>query len=159
MSDLPYPVMPINGQMIDDITSNMKEAGCTYQMGAKAPSLDCDSSQITAIDCSGFVRYALARATNQYIVLPDGSANQHAFIEDHGYKVSTVENGLLQDGAWRIFFLSPRDGGGTGHVGLIKNGTTYESHGGVGPDCRVWGSHDFMKRCTVYVLTLPTVEV
>ena len=67
----------INLTLLETVFTHMHIQGVSYKWGAKAPSLDCDTSAIKRIDCSGFVRYAIARATHQQLVVPDGSVNQH----------------------------------------------------------------------------------
>jgi hypothetical protein len=78
-------------------------------------------------------------------------------VKAQGFKVSDFGSGHEVDGAIRIAFLSPEAGGGIGHVMLLNQGETCESHGGHGPDFRLWGSESFMSLCSVYVLTAPTV--
>jgi len=150
-----YPSLVIDRELLMAIEQHLHAAGCRYGLGAKAPSLDCDTSAIHAIDCSGFVRYALYRASG--VDIGDGSVQQHDGIELRGFKHSTVADAGRRDGAVRIAFLSPAAGRGIGHVMLVLDGETIESHGGVGPDRRVWDAerYPFMGECAVYVLAPP----
>jgi hypothetical protein len=127
-----------------------------YELGAKADPLSLQAGQFDSIDCSGFVRWAIYHATDHQLVIPDGSYNQHAWVQEQGFKPSVFEDGFLKDGAIRIAFLNPQDGGGVGHVMFINYGETCESHGGHGPDFRGWGSEEFMAKCHLYVLVAPS---
>jgi len=61
--------------------------------------------------------------------------------------------GMQRNGAVYIAFLSPNDtSSGIGHVVLIHNGRTLESHGGVGPDSRPWNRTGWQAKATVYLL-------
>jgi len=130
--------------------------GVKYGLGAKVPHLGCDLSEIHELDCSGFVRDALFRTLGrpEDFSFPDGSVQQHEWVIEKGFKESTVEDAKNHDGHLRIAFLTPEDGISVGHVALLTGGHTYESHGGKGPDSRVWGSHGWMSKCSVYVLAL-----
>jgi len=56
----------------------------------------------------------------------------------------------------RIAFLSPSDTSSRiGHVVLIQNGRTLESHGGAGPDSRPWNGESWQAVTRVYELTGP----
>jgi hypothetical protein len=134
----------------------LEAQGTEYGLGAKADPLGCDLSEIHAIDCSGFVRDGLFRATGRPddFDFPDGSATQHEHCQNIGLKVSTPIDAHNHDNIWRIAFLTPEDGGGIGHVLFVRNGLTYESHGSTGPASRAWGSAEFMGKMTVYVLAL-----
>lgn len=158
-SAYPFVSLTIDIPLLLEIEKHLHEQACEYGLGAKAPSLTCDTSEIHSVDCSGFVRYALARAA--HVDISDGSVQQHEWIESHGFKRSTVADGKDMDGAVRIAFLTPADGGGVGHVVLIYSGLTLESHGSVGPDRRQWNTnlYPWMSRCQVYVLSPPNPPV
>jgi cell wall-associated NlpC family hydrolase len=154
-----YPTLSVDMPTLYQITDNLMSEGCRYGLGAKAPSLGCDTHEIEAIDCSGFVRFALYRASG--VTLPDGSVNQHDWVDAQGFKRSSVAAAALEDGVLRIAFLSPADGGGVGHVMLVLNGYTLESHGHKGVDRRPWNTtlYPFMALCSMYVLTPPPEAV
>ena len=149
--------MGIDVSILETLTDHM--AGrVRYHMGAKAPSLDCDSADIHQIDCSGFVRYAVAKSTDQRVIMPDGSVAQHEWCDEQGLKVSDFESGKLQDGAVRLAFLPPTSSLGPGerHVMLLHMGHTLESHGRTdGVSRREWGSEPWMQECAVYVCDPP----
>lgn len=130
-----------------------------YELGEKAPSLDCDSSRIRSIDCSGWARYAIYRATNGAVRMPDGSQAQKGWCARQGFKVSTydADGAGRHDGALRIAFASPDPGDEwPRHVWLIKDGMTMESYGGHGVGSRRWNDHVLAPIVTVcYVLTPP----
>lgn len=153
----PFPTLPVSLPRLLEVTQTMISHGTSYKLGAKAASLTMAPGNIGRIDCSGYVRYALFQASG--LRLPDGSVVQHDWIKEQGFKKSSVDAGKLADGALRIAFLSPAAGGGVGHVMLIFGARTLESHGGVGVSRRAWNpdQYPFMGRCSVYVLTPPTV--
>jgi len=123
-----------------------------YLLGAKAPSLTCDTSEIQRIDCSGFTRYILARASSQVLLLPEGSQNQLAWCLSEGlHRVDPYSNVALAAGdPARLFiaFLKPGTDG-IGHVWLLRSKggemRTRESHGGgVGVSSRTWNNHNLV---------------
>ncbi len=131
-----------------------------YKMGAKVPD---DNSQpgnpappgFLAVDCSGFVRAAIRRSTNPKMeAFPDGSVIQHEWIQAQGFRAGRVEDGEALDGILRIAFLPPSESKeGVGHVSFILDGQTIESHGGIGPDRRVWKGLAWRTKTTVFCLT------
>lgn len=136
-------VTPLNRIVLRTIWAHM--AGrVRYCEGAKAPSLDCDTAAIKEIDCSGFVRYAIARATGGKLILPDGSVTQHAWCA--GQKLERQDyssEARKYDNLIRVNFLSPARAAEVGrpgdrHVWLTQNGWTMESHGGGGCVARDW---------------------
>lgn len=158
----PYPSLAIKAAKIVALTDSLITAGLRYRLGAKIDPLDLQAPELVAnhigeVDCSGFVRWVIYHATGQpaNFDFPDGSVQQHEWIEAKGFKLSTYEDAHNDDGIVRIAFLTPEDGGGVGHVLLIVNGQTCESHGSHGPDHRVWGSEGWMQKMAVYVLSAP----
>ncbi|MDQ3832240.1 MAG: C40 family peptidase [Actinomycetota bacterium] len=125
--------------LLNEVYTHLHLRGVKYGFGSKAPSLDCDTSKIDRIDCSGFTRYVLAKATAQRLIIPDGSVNQHDWAKEHlqecPYGPTTV--GIAISPRLYIAFLSPR-GGHPGHVWLVRQAYTRESHGSVGVDARPW---------------------
>jgi hypothetical protein len=126
----------------------------TYGLGKKVPFLNAvPGRDFTQVDCSGFVRETLRRATNPTIAFPDGSVVQHDWVQAHQFEQSSVAAGMQDDGLMRIAFLRPQDvPSGIGHVVLIVAGQTLESHGGVGPDSRPWNGEDWQAKTSVYNL-------
>lgn len=129
----------------------------TYGLGAKVPFAGAvPGIDYQRIDCSGFVREVIRRATDPMIPFPDGSVVQHDWVRARGFEKTTVEKGTLQDRAVRIAFLRPQDvPSRIGHVALIYDGFTLESHGGVGPDSRKWTGGNWQQKTSVYVLLPP----
>lgn len=111
-----------------------------YKLGAKAPSLDCDSAAIQQIDCSGFVRWILHRAAG--IDLPDGSQNQLAWARKNLRQLASYSDVHYADGDdTRLFiaFLSPKPGKEwPRHVWLIWKGKTLESRSKAGVSGQPW---------------------
>jgi len=127
----------------------------TYGLGAKVPFHGAvPGKDFKKVDCSGFVREAIWRATSPHQSFPDGSVVQHDWIRDHGFERSTPDAALQQDGVVRIAFLRPQDSPQhIGHVVLVHDARTLESHGGVGPDSRPWTKTGWQAKAIVYVLT------
>jgi hypothetical protein len=126
-----------------------------YKLGAKVPN---DNSvpgvDFTNVDCSGFVRAAIRRSTNPESTIPDGSVVQHDWVKAKGFAASSVADGNVADGKVRIAFLEPKDSNtGIGHVVLIRNRSTSESHGGLGPDSRPFDGKGWQVNAKVYILT------
>ena len=126
-----------------------------YGLGAKIPSDSAmPGSGFTKVDCSGFVRAAVRRSTNpKFTAFPDGSVTQHDWIKAKGFERGTIADAKLTDGKIRIAFLAPQDvPSRIGHVVLIRNGKTVESHGGVGPDSRAFDGTGWQAKAKVYLL-------
>jgi hypothetical protein len=125
-----------------------------YGLGAKiSPHGATPGTDFTKVDCSGFVREAIWRATTPHFNFPDGSVVQHDWVRDKGYERSTRTDALLEDGKIRIVFLRPQDTSShIGHVALVHNGKTIESHGGVGPNTRAWTNTGWQAKAFVYIL-------
>jgi hypothetical protein len=144
-------------QFLQDCLTSTPRVG--YGLGAKIVPVDTQapgSGGFTKVDCSGFIRAALRRATPHppRLQFPDGSVVQHDWVRAQGFAKVTVADGQNADGVVRIAFLRPQDSPtNIGHVALIHNGRTIESHGGVGPDSRPWTGADWQARTSVYVLT------
>lgn len=124
-----------------------------YKLGAKAP-LDRDSRLITKIDCSGFSRWLLARASNQAIKMPDGSQVQLGWVRDQQWRklVEYADVQHAREDPSRLFigFLSPKPGNEwPRHVWFIQAGKTMESHGSGGVNSRPWDTPALRncKRC------------
>jgi hypothetical protein len=126
----------------------------TYGLGAKVPFHGAvPGKDFRAVDCSGFIRELIWRSTTPHQGFPDGSVVQHDFVRDHGFEQTTREAALRQDGVIRIAFLRPQDSPQRiGHVVLIHNARTLESHGGVGPDSRAWTNTGWQAKAFVYVV-------
>ena len=124
-----------------------------YGFGKKvSPHGAIPGTGFTRVDCSGFVREAIWRAAAHFN-FPDGSVVQHDYIRDKGYERGTRADALLTDGKVRIVFLRPQDSpSGVGHVALLHNAKTLESHGSHGPNSRAWTNEGWQAKAFVYVL-------
>lgn len=133
------------------VTSNPR---VTYGLGAKIPSdASAPGRDFRKVDCSGFVRSAIRRSTDPKVKFPDGSVVQHDWVKAQGFPRGTVDDGKLMDGKIRIAFLSPQDSPSRiGHVVLIRNGRTAESHSGVGPNSRAFDGTGWQRKARVYLL-------
>lgn len=150
-----FPSVPLDEDRLRELVAACRKAGVRYGLGSKAPSLTAvPGRDFGAIDCSGFVRWALYQASDGRLKLPDGSVNQQDWVRANNYKKSDIEAGKLADGRVRIAFMSPSDGGGVGHVALVLNGKTLESHGGKGPNRRAWTGAGWQAKARVYVLEM-----
>jgi hypothetical protein len=127
----------------------------TYGLGAKVPFLGAvPGRDFQRVDCSGFVREAIRRSTQPTAAFPDGSVVQHEWVRSRGYEHGAVADGAKTDKSVRIAFLSPQASPqGIGHVVLIYQGKTLESHGGVGPDSRPWTGTGWQSKVDMFVLT------
>ena len=153
----PWPTISVNIDLLKLLSDRTVRPGNQYEFGGKV-SLGADSSLVAlvGIDCSGYVRWLVHRATDEAVTMPDGSAIQHEWVREAGFKESDVASACLLDGALRIAFLAPQ-GGKAGHVALIRNGLTFESNGGDGPNRRAWNGKGWQAKTRVYVLTAPKV--
>ena len=132
-------MMPVSLSILDAVYANMVHR-VVYDFGGKAADLAEDTSLITGIDCSGFVRYILARATHGALVVPDGSSNMHAWAEANLRELvqySDVQEAEGDPSRLFIAFIPPAP---IGHVWLVRGGMTRESHGGRGVDSRPWNT-------------------
>lgn len=131
-----------------------KRASVTYGLGSKVPHHGATPGvEFKAVDCSGFVRELIWHSTTPHFNFPDGSVVQHSWIQDHGFAASSIEEAKSGDGAVRIAFLRQQDSPKKiGHVVIVHNGRTLESHGGVGPDSRAWTGESWQSKARVYLL-------
>ena len=152
----PWVAADVDIDLLLELSRRTCQPGNQYRLGGKAPRLSADSATIAGlgIDCSGYVRWLLFRATGDELVIPDGSVNQGDWADAVGLKESEPAACLRTDGALRL--AQWRNPGGVGHIALVHNGHTMESHGGAGPARRVWGNTGWQASSRVWVLTPPT---
>jgi hypothetical protein len=161
-----WPTLSVDVAVLRDCLSRCVAAGVRYRLGAKVDNWrqapGDAAGQFSAVDCSGFVGWALAQASSGgalgrlcYL----GSVEQREWIEAAGCKLSSISAGSLADGALRIAFLLPRVAGGrivrVGHVALVWHGLTLESYSGNGPGRRGWDGKGWQSEALLYVLTPP----
>lgn len=130
-----------------------------YGLGAKVPFHGAvPGRDFTEVDCSGFVRELVFRATNPPFNFPDGSVVQREWVERQGFARGSVADAKAQDGAVRIAFLTPQASPShIGHVVMVHDGVTLESHGrpDPGPDSLPWTGQGWQASAQVFVLTPP----
>ena len=132
-----------------ELCGQLMDGHVSYQMGGKV-KLSAEPSDIKAIDCSGFTRYLINRVTDGQVTPVDGSDEQNAWCKKHKLLAQTYSHVAgLSDGCLRIAFM-PRP---HGHVWLVMDGMTIESHGGKGPHRRTWSTPILTRSVkTCYVL-------
>ena len=153
-SDWPWPYLDMDSDLLLELSRKTDQPGDQYKLGGKPPSLAATAAEInqTGIDCSGYFRWLVARTTNMYV--PDGSMNQRDWMDQAGFKVSSVDSGLLKDGVVRAAYMRPLPGG-VGHIAMIHDGQTIESSGKRGPGRRPWTGDGWQSRCVLWCLTKP----
>lgn len=156
-----FPTLDIDLAVLKRIHNRCVVSGNQYGFGDKV-DISAASDEVAGedVDCSGYVRWLLYRATGNKFDIKDGSWIQHDYVRDLGFKTSTIQAANLKDGALRIAFLAPGALGPKrpGHVALILDDRTMESHSGTGPNSREWEpSRRWMALSKVYVLTAPLV--
>lgn len=151
----PWHSAPLDPEKLRQYLSICMARGIGYKLGAKADDLAGEPPDYDCIDCSGWVRAAVAVASNGQTILPDGSVNQNDWCSGQGLKRSTFAACRLQDGLTRIAFIRPSLSHAIGHVYLARNGRTLESWGGHGPGSRLVTTHVLSAETTdVYVLAV-----
>ncbi len=150
-----WPQIDVNLQILVSWFEDCREAHVKYGLGAKADFHGQPPENIGAIDCSGAFRESVwvASPENRRVEFTDGSVRQLAQVKSIGFKPSTVESGKLKDGILRVAFLRQQDSlSKIGHVAMIHNAMTLESHGKVGPNRRPWTGAGWQEKAQVYVL-------
>lgn len=134
------------------LAEKTERPGNQYGLGAKPSSLTAQASEIAEgpIDCSGYFRWLIRRSAG--IVIPDGSFHQMQWMEDTGFKDSSVSSGMLRDGIVRAAYMRPIGRGGVGHIALVHDGQTIESSGKRGPGRRAWTGEGWQSRCRLWVV-------
>lgn len=158
-------ITPVDLSTLLDLHSRCELRGIRYGLGSKAKSLTQDSHTISRIDCSGYVRYLIAKATNQKLILPDGSWNQRDWCENNGLHRLQKYSDVVYGDKSRLFiaFITPHinGAGSIGHVWLVARvdgdnvPDTIESHGGKGVDTRAWNHLTLRRQCAA-CFELPT---
>lgn len=141
--DIPKLLADFNG-----IVAN----GSRYLLGGKYTS-KVAPKDVNAIDCSGLVRYLLTR---RGVPIVDGSQMQREWAIREGLKESSPDSCDLKDGVLRLAVLPTTKSRKVGHVVLVLDGETIESHGGKGPDRRKTSSLPWLNQCRVFVVARPS---
>jgi hypothetical protein len=164
----------------------LERQGTPYGYGAKAEGsrnpntgekynarsnghLSTNLSTIDHLDCSGFIRYALYRASNHALSLPDGSQQQRQWCEARSHDSGLHQvvdyadtNAYLTPERLFIAFIKPYTNGcgEIGHVWLLSQldddaaEETMECYGGHGVGSRPWNS-SILKREVFSIYELP----
>lgn len=133
-----YPTVTVDIPYLLRLMALCVAAVVTYLMGGKAHDLMAVPLDVRQIDCSGFARWLLYHATRGALLLPDGSCIEDQALALDGFKRSDPANCALHDGHVRVCIHLADDKDGTGHIWIVLNGVTYESHGGRGVSSRAW---------------------
>lgn len=134
---------PFNVKTLQSLTHTMMLADMHYGLGSKIPlSLPSSGFNGRKVDCSGFVRYLTYHSTDPHLTIPDGSYNQLDWFHSRAPLVN-YDDTIRQPHELHICFIRTLyDARGhvsrVGHVFFVREGLTYESHGGVGPNSRKW---------------------
>ncbi len=139
-------VTPIRVPLLTDTFDNQIIQGVPYGYGDKAPSLHCDTSEINTIDCSGEVRYLLAKASMGKLIIPDGSVTQREWCEWNLVEKNYRDLAMADKSRLFIAFITPgiNGCGKVGHVWLVGKfdddwaPDTMESYSGHGVGSRNW---------------------
>jgi len=152
---LAYKTLPVDTQQLVVLVQAMRSAGVKYRIakndkelaaGIGKANFSTPIPHIKAIDCSGFARYALFKASSGRVVMPDGSCHQNEWCRHQPLApVNYQKTAGLMDGHLRITFFQ----GHPGHVWMTLNGKTIESHGHLGPDQRDWHTPTLFARASV----------
>lgn len=163
-----YQTLLLPARSLIALTHECQARGVGYALGAKAPEPVFKGQRLTApppftaIDCSGFFRFALYACAGR-VVVPDGSSNQNDWLRTGSFKhheVTGDPQGYAaanpSDGRLRVCVCRREDGHAYGHIWFTWNGRTYESYGGHGPGSRAVVNGILEHLCDdVYVLTGP----
>ena len=150
----PAGPMPLDITKAEAFLDACVKAQVTYGLGAKVPFYHAvPGRDFTKVDCSGFVREAILEATEKAIPFPDGSVVQHDWVQARHYPLSSVDAAKALDQKVRIAFLPPSASPEhIGHVVLIYQARTLESHGHHGPDSRPWDGEAWQAHTVVYTI-------
>ena len=151
-----YPSFTLNVDKMIAIVKDCRMRHTTYGLGAKSRDLNSYPLDTHAIDCSGFLRYLLCKASGGNLIIPDGSTNQNDWALAQGlkhYGKANYGNCENHDGFLRLCFCRASADEPIGHVWLCYNGMTLESHADIGPDSRPWDTEVLSRIVTdCYVL-------
>jgi hypothetical protein len=138
-----------------------------YLLGGKPSSIKLTTEQFlaergrTGVDCSGFVRWLLYRASGGRVKIPDGSVNQRdrfrARADDTGVAAVPYASCGDADGILRVAGFTRSARIRVGHIWLVVDGHTIESHGRHGVNRRPWDTASLVDLATwCFPLAAPT---
>jgi cell wall-associated NlpC family hydrolase len=131
-----------------------------YAWGAKEDDLTTWPAFVERLDCSGFVRFIVAWASGQRIIMPDGSAQQHTWCNAAALHQLDSYHDLSYtvDDPDRLFIaFIPPTGSHPGHVWLVRAGSTMECRSRAGVSSRAWNA-PVLRRGAVAVYELPAYD-
>ena len=149
----------VNASTLISVSNQLQRRGVKYVYGGKIDNRDVNPRStgklstppdtIDGLDCSGYMRYVLYQAANW--VIPDGSQNQLEYFQDGDFEQLAAYDDTNADVGrdhLSIGFIKPwvNGCGAIGHVWLVykpgdgKAAETFECHGGVGVDSRMWNT-------------------
>lgn len=146
-------IEPVNLKILQSLHHRAMQNDVRYRLGAKV-KLDTPIDRVRVVDCSGWSRYLMYWATDKKVVMPDGSWIQRDWCKGFFKRVpyrSVHDN----PNELHLAFLDPK-GGKAGHVWYAREGHTFESRGGVGPDERPWNT-PFLKAEVDYTFLIPHI--
>jgi hypothetical protein len=133
---------------LDHATYSVGKDSKTGKLKGKA-SNSADPSKISALDCSGYVKYLLYNVSEGKISISGGSYYQYKWCKDSGFKkVEYAKAAKKADNILRLGYFKKKKGGKYGHVWLVLNGQTLESHGKRGVNRRPWNTKVLMNNVT-----------
>jgi hypothetical protein len=110
--------------------------GVKYRFGAKFADPKQSLPPESYVDCSGYIRWLVFHGSGRIFMLVDGSANQRLMVETEGFPKRDYRE-ALKDESGTVYICFFRPGPAVaGHVWLLRNGKTMESHYGKGINSR-----------------------
>jgi len=133
---------------LDHVTYAVGKDAKTGKLKGKARN-SADPSKISKLDCSGYVKYMLYNASEGKLSLSGGSYMQNQWCKDSGLKSHDyAKTAGKADNVLRLGYFKKKKGGKYGHIWLVLNGKTLESHGGKGVNRRPWNTKVLMDNVT-----------
>ena len=108
-----------------------------------------EPDKISKLDCSGYVKYVLYNVSDGKIDIKGGSYYQYKWCKEQKLKkVDYAKAAKKSDNILRLGYFAKKKKGKYGHVWLILNGKTLESHGGTGVNRRPWNNKKLLDNVT-----------
>lgn len=142
----------IDQKRLLDIHKSLDPITYAVGRGKGKAKYDDDPSKIKNLDCSGYVHYILNKASEGKIVIGKGplwvnSGGISDWASKQGFKsVDYAKNAGKMDNILRLAYLPPKKS--YGHIWLVLNGKTLESHGSKGVNRRPWDTSVLKKNAS-----------
>ncbi len=153
----PTLALPIDVRTLLDVVVALDDK-VPYLLGGKPSSIKLTTDELlrergrAGIDCSGFVRWLLFRASSGRVKIPDGSVNQRdrfrALADVAGVAAVPYTDCGQRDGVLRVAGFTKSARVAVGHIWLVVDGQTAESHGRHGVNRRAWDTPSLLRLCT-----------